>query len=347
MAATAMQRLPAPAPPRTPVRRAAAAAAPRRRWCAAAAAANALPSALASPLAAAADVAAARAAFPRLCPADPYAAALVKAACGEGGGGGGDGSNAATPPPTHNHLSPADAAATAWIDAHALRASDLVNLDVDAGGAEYKQVVLIGPGLDTRPFRLPWPDGTAFFEVAPADSLSVAAATLAAAGAAVPRTCLLRRVLGDVTDSTQAWVDALADAGFRGDRLSIVCLQAGTSRWSSLTRPALRSALAAVARCAARGSFVFGDLPAWVASREDAADLLAEAGLVVGSLERPGASEESGAAGWGEVDDEGRTDPRWLFASQQSGRSDEELAIWAAHAMAAEEADEDFEGHFS
>jgi hypothetical protein len=142
------------------------------------------------------------------------------------------------------------------------------------------------------------------------------------------------------------WVAALEDAGFRGERLSIVCLQAGTPGWG-LTRPALRAALASVARCAARGSFVFGDLPAWVASREEAADLLAEAGLMVGALERPGQSAEGGAAGWVVGDSATGDDARWLFASQQTGRSDAELDIWAAHSVAAVEADEDFEGHFS
>lgn len=29
------------------------------------------------------------------------------------------------------------------------------------------QVVLLGPGFDTRPFRLQWPPGTSFFSVAP------------------------------------------------------------------------------------------------------------------------------------------------------------------------------------
>ncbi len=56
------------------------------------------------------------------------------------------------------------------------------------------QVVLLGCGMDTRPFRLPWPVSTVLFLLAPAEVHAAAAAALKAAGAAVPRGCLLRRV---------------------------------------------------------------------------------------------------------------------------------------------------------
>jgi len=43
-----------------------------------------------------------------------------------------------------------DVAATAFIDEQLLTALGLVNMDMDE---EYRQVVLLGCGLDTRPYR--------------------------------------------------------------------------------------------------------------------------------------------------------------------------------------------------
>lgn len=60
------------------------------------------------------------------------------------------------------------------------------------------QVVLVGDGMDTRPFRLSWPEGTVLFMVAPSETHELAEAVLKQAGAKVPRGCLLRRVNADL-----------------------------------------------------------------------------------------------------------------------------------------------------
>ena len=314
-----------------------------------------------SPLSAAVDLALARVAHPDLCVPDPHADMLVRA-CSKGdraeSGAQASTAQASTARPSQTPPTPSaspsasalDAAATAWIDAHALSATDLVNMDVGGGGAEYRQVLLLSPGLDTRPFRLPWPPGVVLFEAAPADCLAVSAAACKAAGLAAPRGCLLVRVLADLS-SGEDWVDRLAGAGWRGDRLSIVCLQVGSPALA-LTRPALRAALAAAARSAARGSFLFGDLPGWVSTRAEAADLLAEAGFLVGALERPGHSALGGAAawasaGWGDEADPASPSSRWLFAAQQQGRSDGEMQVLDDHMAAAAEAEDFLEGTFS
>ncbi len=65
------------------------------------------------------------------------------------------------------------------------------------GGMVGGQVVLVGCGLDTRPFRLPWPSGTVVFLLAPADVHAAAAAVLPARPP-MPRGCLLRRVSVDI-----------------------------------------------------------------------------------------------------------------------------------------------------
>ena len=64
------------------------------------------------------------------------------------------------------------------------------------------------------------------FDVAPADAHAVTAAALKAAGAHVPRACLLRRVVADYAASP-SFQTALAAGGLRGDRLSVWALQVG------------------------------------------------------------------------------------------------------------------------
>ena len=72
--------------------------------------------------------------------------------------------------------------------------------------------------------RLPWPEGTVIFDVAPADAHAVTASALKAAGAHVPRACLLRRVVADYAASP-SFQNALAAGGLRGDRLSVWAIQ--------------------------------------------------------------------------------------------------------------------------
>ena len=88
--------------------------------------------------------------------------------------------------------------------------------------------------------RLPWPEGTVLFDVAPADAHAVAAGALKAAGAHVPRARLLRRVVADFA-AQPSFQDALAAGGLRGDRLSVWALQVGTCPKLVLT-PASRYA---------------------------------------------------------------------------------------------------------
>lgn len=71
------------------------------------------------------------------------------------------------------------------------------------------------------------------FEVASADAHAVAASKLKEAGAHVPRACLLRRVAASL-DAAASFTDALAAAGFRGDRLSVWALQVTTLLFMSM-----------------------------------------------------------------------------------------------------------------
>jgi hypothetical protein len=93
---------------------------------------------------------------------------------------------------------------------------------------EYNQVVLVGDAFDTRPYRLPWPEGTVIYLVAPADVHRAADAAAKALGARVPRGCLLRRVPAELHgEGGEGFAAALERAGLRGDRLSAWVLQVG------------------------------------------------------------------------------------------------------------------------
>lgn len=76
-----------------------------------------------------------------------------------------------------------------------------------------RQVVLLGAGLDTRAYRLPWPDGCVVFEVDRAAVLGFKERTLEGL-AAVPRA---RRVTV-AADLRREWVGALRAAGFAPGR---------------------------------------------------------------------------------------------------------------------------------
>lgn len=170
----------------------------------------------------------------------------------------------------------ADAVSSAYLDALALETAGVVNIELN--GAEYKQVVLLGDGLDTRPHRLDWPKGTVLFCVAPTEAHKAAEAALQAAGAKVPGGCLLRRVRVDVaglareSDGDQL-AAALDRAGYRADRLSVWLLQG--LECAAPTLPTLRNLLTSVANAAAFGSVVCGCLPPGL-GRRVAENLLAE-----------------------------------------------------------------------
>jgi methyltransferase (TIGR00027 family) len=72
-----------------------------------------------------------------------------------------------------------------------------------------RQVVLLGAGLDTRAWRLPWPAGVVVYELDRADALEAKARILAGAGA--EPACDRLSVAADLASD---WSAALRDAGF-------------------------------------------------------------------------------------------------------------------------------------
>ena len=89
-------------------------------------------------------------------------------------------------------------------------------------------MVLLGDAFDTRPFRLPWPEGTVIYCVAPAAAHQQADAAFKAQQARVPRGCLLRRVPAELHQDG-SFASALERSGLRGDRLSVWVVQVGAA----------------------------------------------------------------------------------------------------------------------
>ncbi|WP_319597724.1 SAM-dependent methyltransferase [Streptomyces sp. ID01-9D] len=76
--------------------------------------------------------------------------------------------------------------------------------------SELLQVVVLGAGMDTRAFRLGWPDGTVVFEIDDAALLDSKTERLASAGAPAARCD--RRVVG--SDLADDWSGRLLSAGY-------------------------------------------------------------------------------------------------------------------------------------
>lgn len=80
---------------------------------------------------------------------------------------------------------------------------------LDASRAGIRQSVILASGLDSRPYRLPWPAGSVVFEIDQPDVIEFKTRTLADQGA-LPTTD--RRTVA--VDLRHDWPAALAEAGF-------------------------------------------------------------------------------------------------------------------------------------
>lgn len=79
----------------------------------------------------------------------------------------------------------------------------------DAGRAGLRQVVIVGSGLDTRPYRLWWPPGTTVYEIDQPDVIDFKTAVLRGLGAELTAH---RRAVG--VDLRHDWLTAMRRAGF-------------------------------------------------------------------------------------------------------------------------------------
>jgi methyltransferase (TIGR00027 family) len=116
-----------------------------------------------------------------------------------------------------------------------------------------RQVVLLAAGLDTRPFRLPWPLGTHLYELDQPAVLSAKAATLADLGA---EPVCHRHTLG-VDLANAGWADSLCAQGYDPQAPS-AWLAEGLLMY--LDAPAVAQLLRTAAELAAPGSWLGADV---------------------------------------------------------------------------------------
>jgi methyltransferase (TIGR00027 family) len=98
-------------------------------------------------------------------------------------------------------------------DSLAVRTRFFDEFFVDASAVGAGQAVILAAGLDSRPYRLPWPTGSVVYEVDQPEVIDFKTATLAALGAAP--TAERRTVSIDLRDD---WPAALRAGGFDPDR---------------------------------------------------------------------------------------------------------------------------------
>eukprot|EP00873_Tetraselmis_striata_P027854 jgi/Tetstr1/448118/TSEL_035414.t1 len=231
----------------------------------------------------------------------------------------------------------ADTLATRYLDEQLLHHNTFVTDNRD-----YKQVVLVGCATDTRPFRLPWFEGTVIYMLAPPEAHQHAAAALKELPeAVVPRGCLLRRVGVDLQRG-EGMDQHLAKAGFQSDRLSVWGLQ-GLGELG-LSEEQCGDLMLDISCLAAFGSQVCGEL--WAQDKQTVANLLAGLGLLghVAGMEEMAA--ENGRL-WDVAKAGGAGASRWLFRCEQQRLSLAQMDTYGAHVAAAEETDEDFFDNFS
>jgi methyltransferase (TIGR00027 family) len=95
------------------------------------------------------------------------------------------------------------------IDFMAVRTAYFDEYFLNGVGSGVRQVVILAAGLDARAWRLPWPDGTAVYELDQAKVLEFKSTTLRNRGAHPTS-----RLISVAVDLRQDWPTALQEAGF-------------------------------------------------------------------------------------------------------------------------------------
>ncbi|MHC0429677.1 class I SAM-dependent methyltransferase [Streptomyces sp. O3] len=115
-----------------------------------------------------------------------------------------------------------------------------------------RQVVFLAAGMDTRFYRLPWPDGTTVYELDRPALLDAKARMLADEPEPVGRE---RRTVA--VDLTQDWTGALKEAGWRADEPTLWVVE---GLLFFLPETAVRTLLRTLAQHSAPGTVFLGDV---------------------------------------------------------------------------------------
>eukprot|EP00249_Psilotum_nudum_P012462 c23799_g1_i2 orf=91-1074(+) len=205
-----------------------------------------------------------------------------------------------------------------------------------------RQVVLLSDGMDTRPYRLPWPPNTLIFDVSFDAVFKLAREQLLVSGAKVPKMCLFRHVSAEPVD-WERWSLALKEVGYQGDKPSVWVLQ-GLDHLTS----GLQDILTCVSSLAMKGAFVFGELPLTAldtafkdTGKQQLEEVFMGQGFKVKTVSYHKIAQEYVCTQYEEFTG-GGFGKRFLFVAQQLRLSDDQVAKARREIEIAEEAgDED------
>ncbi|KAJ0111820.1 hypothetical protein Patl1_00990 [Pistacia atlantica] len=123
-----------------------------------------------------------------------------------------------------------------------------------------RTVVLLTDGMDTRPYRLNWPNSTIIFDISPERVFRKSAEKLEGVGAKIPRSCLYLHVPLESSNIQEV----LHSKGFNGNRPSIWAFQG----LPVMTLASFEEILLLISSLAINGCFFLGELPAWLTETE-------------------------------------------------------------------------------
>ncbi|AUG80684.1 Putative S-adenosyl-L-methionine-dependent methyltransferase [Kitasatospora sp. MMS16-BH015] len=170
-----------------------------------------------------------------------------------------------------------------------------------------RQIVFVASGMDTRPYRLTWPEGVTVFELDRPALLAAKAELLA--GAELPAGVERRPVAVDLAGE---WLGSLVEAGWQGGEPTLWVVE---GLLFFLPEDAVRRLLGTICERTADGSVLLGDVAsrvslqnklagsflnalkeddsAWLFGTDEPEKFLAECGWIVREVKQPG---EEGAA---------------------------------------------------
>lgn len=189
------------------------------------------------------------------------------------------------------------------IDFHAARTHYFDAFFTAAAAAGLRQAVILASGLDSRAFRLPWPEDTTVFEIDQPAVLDYKTRRLAAVDAA-PTAARWQRVSADLRDD---WPTALCDNGFGPEQPTAWSIE---GLLPFLTGPAQDTLFSRIEDLSAPGSRIAiesyradGSLVAWIEQHDQ--QVRAEGG-------------DAGTSGVGDIwyGDHDRTEPVDWFAGR-------------------------------
>ncbi|XP_043711066.1 O-methyltransferase 1, chloroplastic [Telopea speciosissima] len=123
-----------------------------------------------------------------------------------------------------------------------------------------RQIVLLADGMDTRPYRLNWPNSTIIFDVSLDRVFRTAAQMLEGVGAKIPRNCLFLHVPYKYPDIQEI----LQGKGFMGNQPSLWIFQG----LPVLNLASFNEILFIISSLAMKGSLILGELPIWLTETE-------------------------------------------------------------------------------